>query len=252
MNLKNAQSLSKCHRPGSPALQDPQILKAVRMVEAVPDLKAALASQVAFDDKQEKIVDSINISEEFLDKIDDTLGNLPKGFQWSALKQPPFLAGAIAVLVMIGVLIYCWSTWMENFPGRDSAEKMVDMIEHMSGNELEPKVTQAGALEDWFFSKGYENFRMLPEIAPMKTVGGRVFKQDGHPVAQVVLENHDSILYIFHSEDFGVQIDPPTQWRVFQQGDWAVAIRSDDDTSFLLAFHGKKAEMQAYVAALHK
>jgi hypothetical protein len=251
VNLKSAQTLSKCHRPGNPALQDPQVQKAARMVEATPELKAALVAQVEFDDRHAKILESINPAAGLLDKIDSTLENLQKGFQWSSLRQPPFLAGAIAVLVMIGVLVYVWRGMAENFPGRESTEKMVETIDHMNGMELEPEVTQAGALEDWFFSKGYENFRMLPGFAAMKTVGCRVFKQDGHPVAQVALENHDTILNIFHSADFDVQIDPPERWRLFQQGDWAVAVRSDGDTSFMITFRGKKSDMQDFVNSLH-
>ena len=94
MNLKSAQSLSKCHRPGNPALQDPQVQKAARMIEATPDLKAGLAAQVEFDDRQAKILDSIKPDAAFLDKIDGTVENLQKGFQWSALRQPPFSGGS--------------------------------------------------------------------------------------------------------------------------------------------------------------
>ena len=152
---------------------------------------------------------------------------------------------------MIGVLVYVWHGMAETFPGRESTDNMVERIDKMSGMELEPEVTQAGALEDWFFSKGYENFRMLPAFAAMKTVGCRVFKQDDHPVAQIALENHNSLLNIFHSTDFGVQIDPPERWRLYQQGDWAVAVRSDGDTSFMITFRGKKSDMQDFVDALH-
>ena len=50
MNLKEAQTLSKCHRPGN--REDAQIQKAVRMVAADPASKEALTAQVEFDDRQ--------------------------------------------------------------------------------------------------------------------------------------------------------------------------------------------------------
>ena len=252
MNLKNAQSLLKYYRPSNPELQDPQMQKALRLVESSPEAKAALAAQVEYDDRQAEIIRSITPEEAFLNKIDDKVESMPKGFQWSALRQPPFLAGALALLVVIGVLIYFGMAWMQDFPGRDTAEEMIDKTEEMTGIELEPKATEAGMLEDWFFSNGYENFRMLPEFAHMKTVGCRVFQQEGFPVAQIALENHNSLFYIFHADDLGVKIDPPDQWKYFEQGPWAVAIRADADTCFMVAFRGKTAEMKEFISGLGK
>jgi len=165
---------------------------------------------------------------------------------------PPFLAGALALLVVIGVLIYFGMAWMEDFPGRDTAEEMIDKTEEMTGIELEPKVTEAGMLEDWFALNDYKNFRMLPEFAHMKTVGCRVFQQEGYSVAQIALENHNSLFYIFHSDELGVKIDPPDQWKYFEQGPWAVAIRADADTCFMVAFQGKTAEMKDFISGLGK
>ena len=252
MNLKEAQTLSKCHRPGGKAaLQDPQVQKAARMVGADPALKDALAAQVEFDDRQARLLDSIKPGEPLFEKIDATLENLQKGFKWSTLAQPPFLAGAIAVLVVIGVLVYAWHGWMEDFPGRDSIEKMVDTVDLMSTKRgMEPKTTQAGALEDWFFSKGYEDFHMLPQFAAMNATGCRVFKQDGHPVAQIALENHNALLNIFHTADFDVQLDPPERWRLFQQGKSAVAIRADAGTGFMIMFEGTQSDMQDFINGL--
>lgn len=251
MNLKEAQALSKCHRPGlAPAMQDPQVQKAVRMMAADPAMKAALAAQEEFDDRQLRLLDSIKPGQDFIDKIDAAIESQQKGFQWSALKHPAFLAGALAVLVVIGVLVYTWDGWIQNFPGRDSIEKMVDTIDHLSARGMSRKTAQAAALEDWFFSQGYENFRILPEFAAMQSTGCRIFKQDGNPVAQIALENHNALLNIFHAADFDVQLDPPERWRLFQQGDWAVAVRADADTGFMVMFHGTKSDMQDFLDSL--
>lgn len=251
MNLKSAQSLLKCCRPGAQG-QDSAVQKAVRMAGGIPDLKAALASQIEFDDRQAAMIRRIAPDEIFLSKLDGAFECLQKGFQWGALKQPPFLAGAVAVLVVIGVLVYFGLDWMESFPGKETAERMMDMTEEMTGIELEPKVAEAGNLEDWFFTNGYENFRMLPEFAQMKTAGCRVFRQDGYPVAQIAIENHHLLLDIFHAGDFDVKLDPPERWRVFQQGEWTAAIRADADTCFMVAFRGKKSDMKDFLARLSK
>lgn len=253
MNLKSAQSLIRCHRPGRPETQDAAIQKAVRIAEGMPDLKAALASQIEFDNRQADIIRGIVPDENFLNKIDDTFERLQKSFQWSALRQPPFLAGASAILVLLFVLVYFGPDWLDGFPGREAAEQMIEMTEEMTGIELEPKVTEAGNLEDWFFSNGYQNFRILPEFAHMKTVGCRVFWQHGCPVAQIAIENHSLLLYIFHAEDFDVKLEPPERWRLFQQGEWTVAIRGENTgTCFMAAFRGKKAGMKDFLASLEK
>jgi len=154
------------------------------------------------------------------------------------------------VLVVIGVLAYVWHDMEQNFQGKDSVEKMVDAIDAMSPKGMEPKSAQAGDLEDWFFSKGYEDFRMLPEFAAMKTTGSRFFKLNTYPVAQIALENRGALLNIFHSGDFDVQLDPPERWRLFQDGDWAVAIRDDSGTSFMVMFRGKRSDMQDFIDGL--
>lgn len=252
MNLKEAQTFSKFHLPGGgkAASQDPQMQKAVRLVETDPALKTALAAQVEFDGRQARLLDSIKPGESFLDKIDDTLEHLQKGFQWSAFRHPAFLAGAIAVLVVIGVLIYEWRDMQENFPGRDSVEKMVDATDRMSGKGLDAKTVQAGDLQDWFFNKGYEDFHILPQFAAMNTSGCRLFKQDGHPVAQIALAAHNAYLNIFHLGDFDVQLDPPDRWRVFEQGEWAVAARADAATGYMVMLKGKKSDMQDFLDGL--
>jgi hypothetical protein len=250
VNIKEAQILSKCHRPGGPASQDTQVQKAARMVAADPALKEALAAQVEFDDRQARLVDSIKPGEPFLEKIDDTLEHLQKGFQWSALRHPAFLAGAVAVLVVIGVLFYVVHEMAENFPGRDSVEKMVDTIDHLGARSIVPKTTTAGDLEDWFFNKGFDDFHILPQFAAMDATGCRVFTQDDHSVAQIALASHNAFLNIYRLADFDVQLDPPDRWRLFQQGDWAVATRADNGAGYTLMFKGTKSDMQGFVDGL--
>src|SRR5205823_2263293 len=141
---------------------------------------------------------------------------------------------------------------MQNFPGRDSAMRMVEITDEMSGMELEPKVAKAGDLEDWLFSKGFDGYYVPPEFADLKTLGGRVFKQDGFPVAQVAIEKNSMLFYVFRAENFGVKIDPPEKWRIFEDEDWVAAVRAHDDTCFMLAFRGKRADMRNFLAAKGK
>ncbi len=57
MNLKEAQTLLKCHRSGK--REDPQMQKAMRLVAADPAAKEAFDIQAEFDDRQARQLDSI-------------------------------------------------------------------------------------------------------------------------------------------------------------------------------------------------
>lgn len=244
--------LWKCHRAGNSAPQDARVQKAVRLAADCADTKAALDAQTAFDDALVAQIRSIEPGDEFLHELAAAFRAPSGGFQLSALRQPPFIAGAVAVLVVIGVLVYLGMNMAENFPGKDVAVRMLDMTEEMTGIELEPKVAEAGSLEDWFFGNGYEGFHLLPEFAHMKTVGCRVFRHDGYPVGQIAIENHNLLLYIFNASDLDVTIDPPDRWRFFQQGEWTAAIRADAGTCYMVTFRGNRADMEKYIAGLAK
>jgi hypothetical protein len=244
--------LWKCYRAVADAPQDARVQKSARLAAENADTKAALDAQTAFDDALAAQIRGIEPDAAFLLELDAALREPRGGFQLSALRQPPFIAGAVAVLVVIGVLVYLGMNWAENFPGKETAMRMLDMTEEMTGIELEPKVAEAGNLEDWFFGNGYEKFHMLPEFAHMKTAGCRVFRQDGYPVAQIAIENHNLLLYIFDASDFDVKIDPPERWRYFQQGEWIAAIRADGGTCYMATFRGKKSDMESFLAGLKK
>ena len=43
-------------------------------------------------------------------------------------------------------------------------------------NQFDPVEEKAGALQDWFAFKGFDNFRILPEFAQFDVVGVRIFQ----------------------------------------------------------------------------
>ena len=129
--------------------------------------------------------------------------------------------------------------------------RLVEINDAMSGMELEPKSAQLGNLEDWLFSKyGFEDFYVPPALDGFKTVGARVFKQDGDPVAQFAVEQNNMICYMFHADDLGVHLDPQDKWRVFVDDDWVAALQQHDDSCFMIAFRGTRAEMEKFLATL--
>ena len=127
---------------------------------------------------------------------------------------------------------------------------MVAVAQAMNGTELEPTHVQAGQLVDAFYIRGFEGFRVPAQLARLPAVGSRVFKQNGHPVAQVAIDSHNALLYIFRSADFGLQLPEEGRWRVFSQDAWGYALQQSDGLGTVIAFRGTTAEMQEFLSSL--
>lgn len=249
MNAKKAEALFRCHREGAHAGEDARIQKAIQFAEKDAGLKRKLDAQIAFDSRAAAAIGAICPRSSLIDRIKEM--EKPAGHSFnlrSMLKTPPVLAMAIALLVLAGLGIYFGLSRMEDFPGREDAMRMIEITDEMTGVEMEPKTARAGDLEDWLFSKGFEGYFVPPEFAELKVLGGRVFKQDGLPVAQIAMEKNAMLFYVFRADDFGVKVDPPDHWRIFQDDEWTAAIRSHKGLCFMVTFRGTKADMQRFLA----
>lgn len=252
MNAKTAESILRYFRGGRHDDSDPRIQKAVRFTEGNPELKARFEEQKAFDSRVASAIEAIEPPSDFVEKIQELRLSEGRPINWGAvLKSPAILSVGIALLVMLGWGIYIAMSRMEDFPGREATIRMIDINEDMSGVELEPKSAKVGELEDWLFSKGFDGYYVPAEFRDFKTLGGRVFKQDGFPVAQIAVEKN-MLFYAFHADDFGVSVTPADHWRIFQDDDWIAAVRSHEGACFMIAFRGKKADMRKFLATESK
>lgn len=137
-----------------------------------------------------------------------------------------------------------------SFVGEDSAKRMVEVNDDMTGMELEPKKGPAAALNDWFFDKyGFEDYYVPAGFENYQTVGARLFKQDDEPVAQVAIDENNMIFYSFKAEDFGVALPGNDQWQIFKDGEWVAALTQHDEECFMVAFRGSRSEMNRFLSA---
>lgn len=253
MNAKSAETLFRCHRGGKHDGDDARIRKAIQFAEKDAGLKNKLDEQIAFDARATSAIGTICTRSSLIERIKEIEKPAGHAFNLRAmLRTPPVLAMLIALLVLAGLGIYFGLSRMEDFPGKDDAMRMIEITEEMTGVEMEPKTAKAGDIEDWLFAKGFEGYFVPPEFAELKTLGGRVFKQDGLPVAQIAMEKNAMLFYVFKADDFGVKVDPPDQWRQFQDDEWTAAIRSHEGICFMVAFRGTKADMQVFLASAGK
>lgn len=254
MNSQNAAVFLQCHRAGRS--DDSRIRKALKAAEKDPQLQQQFQEQTEFDERVLRAVGAILMPEDLRARLDalQSESDTRRHMHWrSLIRHPAILAVAFAALVMVGVGVFIWREGRRDFEGKDAVSEMIDMTQEMTGMEMEPVATQAGKLEDWLFLKyGLEHFNVPEKFAGLKTVGCRVFRQEGHPVAQIAIEKNRMLFYIFRADDFGVQLKPPEKWNVFQQDDWVAAIRSYADKCFMIAFRGTEPQMNRVLAEMEK
>jgi len=250
MNAADAAALLPLHRPDR--APDSRVQKAVRVAEADPALAAALATQTHFDGQILGVIRSIVPPENLGHKLRaaGARHDAPKPKAASHVFNPVMLTAVLGGLLIIGFLAWTVIERMEKFPGREAAERMLAATSKMSGVELDPVSLNAGGLQDWFYMRGFEGFSVPPEFAPLPAVGSRIFRIDGHAIAQVAVDRRNSILYVFRASDFGVEIPADQPWRVIAHDAWTAALQRRGDICSMIAFKGTKAEMQEFLGTL--
>ena len=250
MNLEDAAALLPLHRPGRP--MEGRLQKAVRTAETDPALAATVASQTQFDQRILGVIRFIVPPENLGHKLRaaGARADAPKPKRRSQVLNPVLFTALLGVLLIIGFVAWTLLERMEKFPGREAAERMLGATSKMSGVELDPVTVNAGGLQDWFYMRGFEGFAVPAELAPLPAVGSRVFRMEGHPIAQVAVDRHSSILYVFRASDFEVEIPADEPWRVIAHEDWTAALQRRGDLCSMIAFKGSKAEMREFLTAL--
>jgi len=229
---------------------DSRCQKALRGIENDAEMRARLADQVAFDRQMVEMVGAIRAPS-------DLRARLEKNQQLTKEKRSRETLVAIMAVVMgvgliAGLLIYFQVQSSRAFPGRETLERIAASANRMSGVELEPVSQQAGQLSDWFYMRGFESFALPQELRNVPAVGSRLFRVDGYPVAQVAIDLHESLLYVFNGKDFGVQLPPSGDWRTFDVEGWAAAARQGDGACYMITFRGTESEMKDFLATLRK
>jgi hypothetical protein len=249
MNLKTAETHLPCFRPGKP--MDPRTIKAARIAEKDELLRRKLNEQMDFDEQIVAAIHSIQPPENLRQKL-SVLGapeRRPQSFR-SHLAHPAILSAVAGMLLIFGFIIFYEMDQMDAFPGKESVEQMIATTDEMSGVELEPARGQAGDLGDAFYMRGFEGYVLPSELAALPAVGTRVFKQNGRRVAQIAVDTHDALLFVFRGPDFGVDPGEGIRWKVFTQNDWVAALRADKNLCTMVTFRGDKSEMQRFLATL--
>jgi hypothetical protein len=250
MNVESARQLIPLHRSGKE--MDPRVTKAVRLAESNPTLRDELERQTKFDEKVIEVIQCIRPPADLRQKLDALSAvTAPKrGAVRTHVFNPAIISAIFGVLLLVGFLVFLKMESAKDFPGRNWAENMIELNDRMTGSELEPTKVAAGDLADNMMLRGFDRFTLPPELAPLPAVGWRVFRHSGNKVAQVAIDRHSLIAFVFRASDFGVQVEPRNSWKTFDHQRWAAAAIERDGLCTLICFRGTQAEMEAFLKSL--
>jgi len=228
---------------------DPHVAKAAKLAASNPELTATLETQQKLDRVVLREMEIFTAPEGLRETLAAIQAAPPEKGGWKRqIFQPAILGVILGILLIIGFSVYFWMTRGDDFQGVEQVQEMLSVAQNMTGRELEPVSKPAGEMGDWLFLKyGLENFVVPQEFASFQTVGSRLLKQDGHPIAQIAAEPGDVLFYVFRTADFGVVPKVAGQWHVLVQEDWVAALRDDGDTCFMVAMRGDEDTMHAFL-----
>ncbi len=247
MNARTAELYLQCRRPAGG--NSSAVEKALRFAANDSEMTRRLREREEFDRQVGDVVHALQPPDDLKRRL---AAIAAKATESAKKKRPQFtipllIAMVCGVLSIIGLLVVLEMDHLARFPGREIAERLIQSANSMSGIELEPVSKPTGQLGDWFYMHGFENYAAPSELTKAPAVGLRVFTMDGKPVAQVAVDQHNSLLYIFRASDFREDIPKKSSWTTFEHDGWAGAMRRKDDICMLLIFRGDSEEMEKFL-----
>ncbi len=212
------------------------------------------AHQQAFDRAIAALVQTFPIPQEVEEWFTKETTTAPRRRTWKTMAtNPAILAIGIACVVIAGIFAYRVHERLNDFPGADTARKLLTTASSSRSILLDPVKTEAGALSDLFFMKHQlEHYDVPPEFADLKTIGCRVFDdEESRRIAQIwVVEKHMQF-FLFPAER-----DPKTGaveafsgWRYVDQEGWVGVVQERNGVCFMAALHGDERELAPYVSS---
>ena len=248
MKTRTAEEYLPCFRPGAPSSD--RIAKAAQIAGADATLRERLEEQVTFDTQILEVLRDVEPPNNLRQQIHAHTSTPPPRIRHN-VAHPAILGAIASVVLCLGFLGYMRLQDMQEFPGQDNAAQMVSSLAHMSGAEFEPVQGPVGSLADWFYMRGFDDFALPPDLKGLTALGARTFKVNGNTVSQAALDQHATILNVFRAADFGVRLETD-EWEIFEEQDWAAAIRHNGELCTLLAFRGTAQEMTVFLRDLNK
>jgi len=210
-------------------------------------------NQQAFDRALAALVQATPIPaevEEWFSK--ETMVAPPRRTWKNTVQNPAILAIGIAVGVMAGVFIFHLLEHRNDFPGAETARKLLTTASSSRSVLLDPVKTDAGALSDLFFMKHrLEHYDVPAEFADLRTIGCRVFDdEDSRRVAQIWVVEKRMQFFLFPAERDAKTgaVREFSGWRYVDQEGWTGVVSERNGVCFMAALRGREKDLAPYIA----
>jgi hypothetical protein len=251
---RRKSDLIECAPIGDALPNDRAMRSALECARTIPEAAASLTAQQQFDQALAKLVGAITIPKE----VEQWFVNaaLIKGAKRSWKKtagHPAILATALAILVMAGIGIFFFVERLHEFPGSETAKKMLAVASSARRTQFDALDTDAINLGDYFFMKfQLEHFDVPMRFSDFRASGARVFEdEDGHRVAQVLLAESGVQFFLYSAATTGTRASPTPErsvWRYVTSEGWTGAVEDHDGICFMIAMRGSEEELRSYLA----
>ena len=177
----------------------------------------------------------------------------PSKWTWEKIvRNPAVLAIGIALVVIGGVLVFQLVGRLNNFPGSNTARKLLTIASSTRAVLLDPVSADAGTLSDLFFMKySLEHYDVPAQFADLRTIGCRVFEdEESRRIAQIWLAEKRMQLFLFPAErdvKTGSVLRFPG-WRYVHQEGWVGAVTEHNGVCFMAALRGRKKDLAPYIS----
>jgi hypothetical protein len=244
MNAKSARQILLCRRPSGGDDSEPAVRRALAVAARDRSLTEELQRQTAFDRACSQELEVIPLDANARAQIEEAARAFVarRGTGRTQVGKHAAFAVGVGFLLLIALLVWMFLGRAGTFPAE--ALKIASTGAKASLDHFDPVDEKAGALQDWFALKGFDNFHIPPEFAAFDVVGVRIFSVDNEPVAQVAVPQNAMYFYTFPAQPFGISVFPEGSWRITESDRSVLAIREQKGMCFLVAFRGSKSDMK--------
>jgi hypothetical protein len=251
---RRKRALLECAPITDSAPSDRAMRSALETARTIPEAAAALTAQHRFDVALSGLVRQISIPREAEEWFVN--GALIKGAKRSwkrTARHPAILDTALAVLVLAGIGVFLFFEHLNDFPGAETAKKLLGVAAASRHLQFEPLNTDAINLGDYFFMKyQLEHFDIPIQFADFRARGVRIFDdEDAHRVAQVIVAERGVQFFLFAAEKAHPGSSSKSTkpgWRYVADEGWAGAVTERDGVCFMIAMRGTEDELRNYLA----
>ena len=204
------------------------------------------AHQQKFDRAVNALVRTIPIPPEIAEwfSTEHVLSGPRKTWQRMA-RNPAILSIAIALTVIAGVFVFQFIEHLRDFPGSETARRLLKVASSTRSMVLDPLKADAGSLGDLFFMK----HRLVHYDVP-PTLECRVFDdEEGLRVAQIWVTEKRMQFFLFPAErDIKTgKVLEFSGWHYLDYEGWVGVVSERNGVCFMAALRGRERDLASYL-----